>query len=73
MRIERSSQLAIEVDAHKFVADASCLGIAPGAALPRTIGTDLGNGQPFILQRVTAEVAEYRQDFGCITLTIFND
>ena len=59
---------------HCFFAEASTVGLKPGR-WPRYLSTDLGNkctlyrhselknGQGFI----------YKQNFGCISLTLFND
>ena len=60
-------------DAHRFIVDASDLGLPPGF-FPRTIDTDMGNGQRFVL--VGADRAGgrlYEQQWGCITLTVAND
>jgi hypothetical protein len=64
---------ATEHEAHRFCIDASDLCLPPGAA-PQTIGTTLGNRQPFVLERRDPDgTLHYRQSLGCITLTIFND
>jgi hypothetical protein len=62
---------------HHFVAEASSLELAPGD-WPRTIETNRGNGQPFVMIGVARQdgelvAVEYRQACGCITLTVFND
>ena len=67
-----TAQNAQEVECHRFLAEASELGLPPGE-FPRTIGTTLGNQQPFVLLRRNEEVAKYRQELGCLTLDILND
>lgn len=63
-----------EYETHKFVTEASDLGIAPGAAYPHRINTDMGNGMDFILDgRVLETSTLYRQMLGCISLTVLND
>ena len=63
-----------ETDVHQFTAEASDLGW-PAGHFPRTLTTDLGNGQPFTLTRVDDGhgTHHYAQTFGCITLVVFND
>ena len=61
----------LEVEPHKFEADASELRFAPGV-FPREIRTNLGNRQPLILTRLSNEVAYYTQGNGCVTLTVYN-
>lgn len=62
-----------EFETFRFCIDASELGIAPGA-WPRTIATDIGNGQPFVFVRAKGEEAViYRQQLGCIELHVIND
>lgn len=67
-----TSEQATEVETHQFVAEASDLGLPPGE-FPRRIDTNMGNGQPFVFQAFRAEVAVYRQAFGCIVLRLLND
>lgn len=64
--------MVFEVDTHRFVADASELGLAPGC-FPAQIKTQLGNGRPFIRRDVTEQAVTYSQANGCISLLIFND
>ena len=70
----------IEADGlHRFSAEASMLGLSPGRGLPRQIATKHGNGHPFIYYGTRhcpgGDIGawEYRQEFGGLTLTIFND
>lgn len=56
---------------HKYVTDASALRLPPGS-FPNLIGTSVGNGQPFYLDRFIGEDAQYKQNCGCITLLVFN-
>lgn len=49
-----------------------------GAKLPREIGTDLGNREPLIMTGRDVYDGEvqswtYRQRYGSLTLTVFND
>lgn len=57
---------------HEFTAFASDLGWPPGQ-VPRVLETTLGNKQPLVLQKVSEGVFNYRQQFGCILVNIFND
>lgn len=66
-----------ETGLHSFTAEASDLGLPLNRA-PREIETDLGNGQKFRLSELVVISDEqaawvYRQDGGCIRLTIYND
>lgn len=75
MRIARDQ--IIEVEAHRFMADASDLGLRVGE-WPASFETDAGNGQPFVRQGPKYHEGEligysYRQSLGCISLTIQND
>lgn len=63
---------AVESRVHHWSADASDLGL-PVGEFPQQIGTDLGNGQPFICTSVNVERATYWQTHGCLELTVFND
>lgn len=63
----------IEDSVHRFSAEASDLGLRPGV-VPKTINVNnTGNGRPFLIQRVSEGKFEYKQEFGCATLTIYND
>lgn len=62
----------VETSVHHFTGEASDLGIRPGI-VPKMIRVAVGNGRPFLLQRVTSGKFEYSQEFGCVTLTIYND
>jgi hypothetical protein len=63
---------------HQFMTDASSLRLPPGC-FPNQMKTDLGNKQPFVLDRLLdaqdgdCSGAVYKQSCGCITLLIFND
>lgn len=64
---------ASETSLHTFVTEASTLGLPPGK-FPRTIETDLGNGQPFHYQFTNGDGAlVYFQALGIITLHLLND
>ena len=75
-----TSDMVTETRFHHFVTEASTLELAPGVA-PRTIPTSLGNRQPFVLTGIRKDtlsneefvVLKYRQQLGCITLTVFDD
>lgn len=65
---------ATEHKIHRWVTEASTLGIRPGQIAGR-IDTELGNGKPFVFvqqERATGNV-HYAQEFGCISLTVLND
>jgi hypothetical protein len=58
---------------HKFSAEASELGFAPGQ-WPKLMNTDIGNGQVFALAGFDEDgTAHYRQSAGCVSLVVFND
>ena len=58
---------------HHFVAEASDLGLAPGV-VPNVINVSgCGNGQPFFLQYAGEQAFMYKQQLGCVGLTIYND
>jgi hypothetical protein len=57
---------------HQFVACASDLGWPPGM-WPASVGTDIGNGHPFVLHSTQESHATYVQNFGCVTLDVLND
>lgn len=62
-----------EFEHHKFVQEASTLGLPPGR-WPLSIATSMGNGQPFVAARVgEGGVRIYRQALGCIELHVLND
>lgn len=65
---------AIEVEVHKYVTEASTLGLPPGK-WPASIPTTIGNGQPFLCVGGPMQDGgrRYRQGNGCVSLTIFND
>ena len=63
---------AREIEVHKFHADASDLGLPPGS-FPEFLDTNLGNGNCFIRSNLFETHTTYRQELGCITLTVWND
>jgi hypothetical protein len=72
MKITRKN--AQELETHRWYIDASELGIAPGAAYPAQIDTDLGNGRPFIFVKFDGnQTAIYEQEFGALHLKVWND
>lgn len=75
MKVTRAmidSGVVVERAVHQFYADASDLGVPPGP-YPQSLSTNLGNGQPFVLQRYVPGAGLYKQSMGCITLHMFND
>ncbi len=79
MRItEKMAEDFTEIEPHKFVVDASCLGLFPGQ-WPSQIKTDMGNRMPFLRGNVERDesggiaLIKYAQANGCIDLTILND
>lgn len=68
----------VETKLHRFVGEASDLGLAPGEWPPQ-ISTTMGNGMPFI--RVAKKLdpegelmyVRYHQANGCIDLLVYND
>lgn len=70
-------QNTTETSPHQFVTEASTLNLAPGN-FPRTLKTNLGNGQPFVYSSREEHDGDlvavlYRQDLGCLTLRVLND
>jgi hypothetical protein len=66
-----------EVEVHQFATEASTLGIKPGE-WPDEMPTILGNRLDFAIHHAECRDGdllwvEYRQEFGCITLKVFND
>jgi len=73
-----------EYEPHRFIAEASSLGHAPGY-WPRVLHTNLGNGRPFVqrdfvydcedvpLQDRQLVAMVYWQELGCISLKVLND
>jgi hypothetical protein len=62
----------LEHEVHQFSVEASSLGWPPGE-FPNLIETDLGNGERMVLTGLTGQAATYHQQFGCITLSVWND
>jgi len=61
-------------EGYRVVAEASTLGVPPGRLPPDRLETDLGNGQLFYRTESPSEGPwEYKQLFGLLCLTIFND
>lgn len=66
-----------EYEVHRFVTEASDLGLRPGQ-WPSRIETNLGNGQPLVAHRRIDHFGEfagveYRQLMGCIRVNVLND
>jgi hypothetical protein len=62
-----------ETEVHRFVTEASTLGLSPGS-FPALLETELGNGLPFTRQRTRPDGSViYQQHFGCVQLVVFND
>jgi hypothetical protein len=61
-----------QIKAHHFIAEASDLRWPPGF-FPHQASTDLGNGQPLLLSLIEEDSAVYRQQYGCISVRVFND
>ena len=61
-----------EMESYIFTTEASTLGFPPGQ-WPVQIDTDMGNALPFHLSRANADFWTYKQEFGLITLRVFND
>lgn len=75
--VEKHASIMREDRTHQYVVEASSLEWAPGF-WPQTIETDYGNGKPFRLAKVLQSDGDflgalYMQQFGCLTLTVFND
>jgi hypothetical protein len=69
-----SHEQATEYAPHRFSAEASELGLKPGQAYPEFISTEMGNGLDFLPFRIDAQGDRvYRQNFGCIELTVLDD
>lgn len=56
----------------RFITEASTLGLKPGV-VPTRLHTDMGNTRDFILQRYDEEKFVYEQQWGCISLHVYND
>ena len=71
--IDRNNEALTEVSPAHFCAEAAELRWEPGDC-PAVVETNLGNGQPLILQEVTKlGDIRYTQEFGCVVLDVFND
>lgn len=57
----------------RFATDASQLGLPPGRWPANIEVTGLGNGRPFQMTDINEAKATYVQEFGCLTIMIFND
>lgn len=64
----------VEEKPHHFTAEASELRFPPGI-WPNlfTVVPVFGNGLPFLRIGGTRDYSEYRQNLGCVTITVFND
>lgn len=73
MRVD--SAHVTEGSLNRLTAFASDLGLPPSDPFPSQLPTVLGNGQPFVLEKIAEDctTARYRQAFGILTLSIFND
>jgi hypothetical protein len=69
-----NKELLEEFEPHKFVQEASTLGLKPGV-WPRTLEVvpSLGNGQPFFARNFLEGKVVYFQGNGCVTIHILND
>jgi hypothetical protein len=63
-----------EMHPHHFFTEASSLRL-PVGQFPNRIETNLGNGQPFFLVQKDRDgrAYHYRQEFGNVELTVYND
>lgn len=61
--------------AYSYCTFASDIGISPAMWAPHTLeAPSIGNGQPLIrLRRQSGEQAVYRQQFGVVEVTVFNE
>jgi hypothetical protein len=58
----------------RWIIDASDLELPPGKPYPNSLETTLGNGHPFIYVDIDEDrTAKYRQEFGILSLYVFND
>ncbi len=72
MRIDKRN--FTETKVHEFTTFASDIGIKVGEQLPHSVEVPgLGNGLAFHLLKASGEKAVYRQELGCVELTIYND
>ncbi len=61
-----------------FVWERDAREFAPNHEWPTSVKTELGNKLPFVMSRTEVLAGDviwidYRQEFGCITLRVFND
>lgn len=69
-----TSENTTELRVHSFIASASDLELPVSIRQwPEMLETNLGNGRPFLRSLAAKYEVHYRQEFGCIQLTIFND
>lgn len=61
-----------EMSPDHFATEASMLCL-PVGKFPKQIETEIGNGQPLVLNKWDGREFTYTQSLGCVTLTIFND
>ena len=67
------SEMLTETKVHHFATEASDIRI-PAGYNPRALSTNMGNKQPFILVACDEMgTLKYKQQFGCISLLVFND
>jgi hypothetical protein len=62
-----------EFENGRLSTDASVLGLPPGMWPNSFTVANLGNGRPFLLTYHGDGGADYRQELGCLRITIFND
>lgn len=63
----------VPVGNHRFIIEASTLGLAPGQ-FPGKIDTTMGNGQPLVMGHAAPDGGYvYRQLLGIISVTVAND
>ena len=73
-----TKDLLFEVAPHRFVAEASDLGLKPGE-WPAMLPTKIGNGEPLLRGHVERGTegdliwVRYRQENGCLSVKIIND
>ena len=67
----------LEIEPHRFVAEAREIGLHVGE-WPETLPTKIGNGMPFLRRSKKVQGCDllwvtYKQSNGCLTLRVFND
>ena len=73
VRVMQNNTKSIGFPEVNMVADASELGLDPGE-WPEQLTTNLGSGRPFVVEEnALPQFVRYKQEFGVLTLTVFND